>query len=166
MRVAIAPVIWHLLAMSPMIRPATLADAPALTACITRAYAKAAARLPDLPDVAAGLAGDIADHSVWVAESEGGILGGAVLVEAEGRAVLANLAVDPAAQGMGLARHLIAAVEGACRARRYDALHLSTHADMPENLSLYTYLGWQVAGQSGNKVRMIKTLGPQDGRVS
>ncbi|MEX0284380.1 MAG: GNAT family N-acetyltransferase [Paracoccaceae bacterium] len=147
--------------MSVLIRSAIVDDAPALTACVTRAYAAYETRIPDLPDVAAGLEQDIADHVVWVAERDGAILGGIVLILGTETATLANVAVDPDARGLGVGRHLITTAEDTCRQRGIPALILSTHVEMPENLRLYEHLGWQVTGQSGNKVHMTKKLGAE-----
>ncbi|MEQ8652660.1 MAG: GNAT family N-acetyltransferase [Kiloniellales bacterium] len=140
------------------IRPAQPSDAAALSACMRRAYARYAERLSDLPDVAGGLAEEIEQHCVWVAEQDGSLLGGLVLVLEEERARLANLAVDPAASGQGLGRRLIETAEMACRARGLTHLHLTTHRAMPENQDLYRHLGWEESGRSGNKVFMTKQL--------
>lgn len=144
--------------MPAVIRPAQPQDAPALAQCITRAYAHHAARIPDLPDVAGGLEDDIATHLVWVAEEAGRILGGLVLILNRDSAKLANVAVDPAARGTGLGRRLIAVAEAACAERTITRLMLRTHAQMPENLSLYAHLGWRETGRSGNTIQMEKTL--------
>lgn len=54
--------------MLAVIHPAQPKDTPALVQSITRTCAHYAARIPDLPDVAGGLADAIAKHLVWVAE--------------------------------------------------------------------------------------------------
>lgn len=144
--------------MTLIIRPATPGDAPALAACIDRAYAAYAARLPDLPPVSDGIAADIAQNLVWVAERAGTIVGGLVLNANADPAVLANVAVDPAARGTGLGRRLIDTGEAACRNRGIAVLRLTTHAEMAENHALYRHLGWKETGRSGNKVRMEKHL--------
>ena len=58
------------------IRRAVPGDAAALTACLEAAYAPYAARIPDLPAVAADCAGEIAQFQVWVAESGDDVVGG------------------------------------------------------------------------------------------
>ncbi len=40
----------------------------------------------------------------------------------------------------------------------FHELRLNTHVDMPENVQLYTHLGWEETGQRGNKVSMRKML--------
>lgn len=71
---------------------------------------------------------------------------------------LDNLAVHPDHGGKGLARRLITTAEQAARADGYDTLHLATHVDMPNNVALYTRLGWVEIQRSGNKVMMAKPL--------
>lgn len=141
-----------------IIRPAQLRDADALTSCIDAAYAPYTARIADLPAVSDGIADDIETHHVWVAELEGSIVGGLILIRQGGHAVLANVAVDPASSGLGLGRGLIEHAECTCRRMGHRELRLSTHSEMPENVRLYEYLGWKEAGRSGNKVHMIKVL--------
>jgi len=140
------------------IRSATSADADPLEACFRRAYAADLDRIADLPDVASGLGEDIVRHLVWVAEEGDRIVGGLVLVLRDDHAVLANLAVDPAARGAGLARALIDKAETACRARGIDRLVLTTHVEMPGNLSLYRHLGWTETGRGDRKIHMEKRL--------
>lgn len=141
-------------------RRAEPADAPALAACIDRAYATHAARIPDLPAVSEGIADDIATHLVWIAEREARIIGGIVLIPASDHAVLANVAVDPAATGLGLGRALIACAEAEAVSLGLATMRLNTHAAIPENVRLYVHLGWHETARSGTKVTMEKQLGP------
>ncbi|MDF1855378.1 GNAT family N-acetyltransferase [Pseudooceanicola sp.] len=140
------------------LRRATPADAAPLSACFERAYAAYVARIPDLPEVATGLAEDIAAHIVWVAESPGGVVGGLVLVLEPDRAHLANVAVDPGCRGLGLGAALIAQAEALARAAGRPVIGLATHAEMPENLRLYRHLGWCETGRDGARVFMEKPL--------
>lgn len=141
-----------------IIRPAQLPDTDALTRCIDAAYAIYTARITDLPAVSDGVANDIETHRVWVAELEGSVVGGLILIPHDGYAVLANIAVDPASSGLGVGRDLIECAEEACRTHELRELRLSTHTEMPENVRLYEHLGWKESGRSGNKVHMIKAL--------
>lgn len=146
---------------SVTIRRARPADAAELSTCFRRAYAPYAERLADLPEVAEGLAAEIAQHSVWVAVRGDRLLGGLVLMVEDGRARLANLAVDPQSAGCGLGRRLIETAEQACLAQGLTFLDLTTHVGMPENQSLYRHLGWEETGRSGTKLYMSKRLDPQ-----
>ena len=141
-----------------ILRPASRSDAQALGACMRDAYSTYEARLPDLPAVAEGIADDIENHLVWVAESEKRIIAGVVLIAYADHAVLANIAVESRSAGLGLGRALIQLVQAECRARGLYELRLSTHVGIPENVSLYQRLGWHETGRIGNKVHMTKTL--------
>lgn len=141
-----------------MLRRAEAEDAVPLTACVAEAYGVHAARDLDLPDVAGGIADDIRDSLVWVAVHNGDILGGVVLYPRGDHAVLANLAVRPAAAGQGLGRALVALAEREAWNLGIDQLYLTTHADIPENIRLYVHLGWHETGRTGKKVFMGKRL--------
>lgn len=143
---------------NPVIRRATAEDAADLARCIDAAYAIYDGRVSDLPAVSEGVARDIEAHRVWVADVNGAIAGGLVLVTQEDYAQLANIAVDPQRTGLGLGRALIDKAEVTCRELGLPELRLATHVDIPENVSLYAHLGWRETGRSGNKVLMTKTL--------
>lgn len=142
------------------LRRAQLTDAVGLAACIDAAYASSLARIDDLPAVSDGIEAEIEINQVWVGERDGEIVGGIVLVVADGYGVLANVAVAPAARGTGLGRALIERVETEARRLGLAALRLSTHVAMPENVRLYERLGWRETGRAGAKVMMEKDLGP------
>lgn len=140
------------------LRPATPEDAPALAACISAAYAPAAARIPDLPPVDEGIAEDIAAHTVWVICEDGAIVGGLILHIEDAHARLANIAVSPAHRGKGIGRRLIDKAESLTRAAGLAELRLTTHRDMPENVRLYAHLGWHKTGKTGAQIHMRKSL--------
>ena len=145
--------------MTPIIREATAADAAALTECFRRAYAQATADIPDLPDVAAGLADDIAQHHVLIAaNSAGHCLGGIVFSVDPPDAHLVNVATDPDARGLGLGKHLVSEAETRAAAVGARTMHLATHQDMPQNVVIYERLGWSVTAREGSKVLMSKRL--------
>lgn len=141
-----------------LIRHAFEDDAPALTTCLSRAYAPFAARLPDLPPMTEGVEEDLATLKVWVAEDLSGVCGCVFLMADREGAQLVNLAVDPRAQGRGLGRHLIATAENGAREAGARSIRLATHVGMPQNLSLYSGLGWTETGREGNKVYFEKSL--------
>ena len=140
------------------IQRAKASDAADFMACIDRAYATYATKGIALPDVSGGIADDIRDNLVWVVVLEGRVVGGIVLIPQPDHMVLANVAVDPSATGLGLGRALMERAEQEVRTRDLAMLKLSTHVDMPENVRLYQHLGWRETGRSGNKVHMEKTL--------
>lgn len=133
-------------------------DVQALKSCIDRAYQPVKSKLPDLPDVSSGLAEDIAAHTVFVAELDGRIAGCAIVSLTASSAHLMNIAVDPDAKGKGLGRLLIEHVEDFARTSGAGDLRLATHVGMPENVALYSHLGWSETSRTGNKVLMKKDL--------
>ncbi len=140
------------------IRRAEDRDADALSTCIDAAYVQYAARITDLPPVSADCAEEIAKYQVWVAEIENDVVGGLVMIPEEGFMRLANMAVHPDHRGEGLGRAFVALAEAEALEQRYRELRLNTHVDMPENVRLYTHLGWEQTGRDGNKISMKKVL--------
>lgn len=138
-----------------ILRPAAPADARGLVHVVKAAYAAFAPL--DLPPVAEGLDDDIRDHSVWVAELGGQIVGGVVLVLSDPPKI-ANLAVDPAVKGQGLGRKLVDLALSAARDAGYAEIRLTTHKDMSATRAFYARLGWSEAGQDGDKVYMSLQL--------
>jgi GNAT superfamily N-acetyltransferase len=150
-----------------LIRRAVATDVAALTTCFERAWAPVLARGIALPPVSEGLAGDIDSHLVWVAQAEpqdgqlpgglpGRLLGGLVAVAEEHHLHIANLAVAPEAQGLGVSRALLAQAEQFCLEQGWKELRLATHIEMPENLALYSHLGWRITKHEGVKILMSK----------
>lgn len=139
------------------IRQAKPTDLDALIDVINRAYEIYKIELPDLPDVSFGVEEEIAKGNVWVVD-QNGVMGGVFLAFAAKGAVLTNIAVDPLLAGQGFGKALIRRAENECRKRNISKLKLATHAKMPENIALYTHLGWMETRREGNKVFMRKTL--------
>ena len=137
------------------IRPAIPNDAEAMIACISAAYAPFRTRGVQLPPVEDGIAADIADNLVWVAEGAEGVCAGIVTIAGNTRFKIANLFVTPKAQGQGLARKLLHEASAQARALGYTAMWLTTHVDMKETITLYHHLGWQEHKRDGNKLYMV-----------
>lgn len=129
-----------------------------MAVCIDAAYSIYAAKGIELPAVSDGLAEDIRNNIVWVGVLARQIVGGLVLIAREDHAVLANVAVDPSATGLGLGRALLEQAERETRGLGLGKLVLTTHADIPENVCLYEYLGWSETERRGSKVFMEKVL--------
>lgn len=140
------------------LRRATAADAVSLAACIDAAYSVYADKGIKLPAVSHGVAEDIQNNIVWVAVLARQIVGGLVLIIEEDHAVLANVAVEPSAAGLGLGRALLERAEQEVGKLGLGQLRLTTHSDIPENVRLYEYLGWHETGRRGSKVFMEKAL--------
>jgi ribosomal protein S18 acetylase RimI-like enzyme len=129
------------------IRPADAADLPAVQRIVAAAYTKYIARIgkppgPMLDDYAALIRG----HNVWVIGQP--IRGAIVLLAEDDHLLLDNVAVDPAAQGQGVGRALIAFAEAEARRRGYAELRLYTHETMTENIALYSRTGWTETGRA------------------
>jgi len=130
----------------PAVRQAGPADRPAVERIVRAAYAPYIPRIgkppgPMLDDYAAL----IAARAVWVVGAP--VAGLAVLLPREGHLLLDNIAVDPAAQGLGIGRALLCFTEAAARARGLTELRLYTHALMTENIALYGRSGWTETGR-------------------
>ncbi|MCP5081618.1 MAG: GNAT family N-acetyltransferase [Alphaproteobacteria bacterium] len=140
------------------LRRADVEDAASLETCIDAAYSIYATKGIELPAVSDGLVEDIQHNIVWVAVIKRQVVGCLVLIAREDHAVLANVAVDPAATGLGLGRALLEQAEREVRTFGLGKLTLTTHADIPENVRLYEYLGWTETERRGSKVFMEKVL--------
>ncbi|MDF1720342.1 MAG: GNAT family N-acetyltransferase [Minwuia sp.] len=145
--------------MPIQIRRAGPADVQALVSCIDAAYARYAATIPDLPAVSEGVAEEIAENLVWIAVDDGQAIGALFLMHQGETMKLANVAVHPAHAGKGLGRRLIALAEAEAAARGCTEMRLNTHAAMPDNVRLYSQLGWVETGRQGNSVSMRKPFG-------
>jgi N-acetylglutamate synthase-like GNAT family acetyltransferase len=142
---------WHL-------RRARLSDSKSLSETIDAAYAAYIATIPDLPKVSEGIADDIKNHIVWVAEMDQAIIGGIVLMPQADCLHLVNVAVHPDSKGMGMGRSLLELAEQECLRLGFNELRLSTHLEMPGNVELYHHFGWETVAQVGNKIHLQKRL--------
>ncbi len=141
-----------------IIRRAASSDTKGLIACIDLAYAEHRDMLAGFPNVSQGVAEDIADHTVFVAEINSRIAGGLILQINEDVGLLANVAVRPDVRGKGVGSALIETAEDYFRSKNMRLMKLTTHKEMPQNVDLYQRLGWKVSGEAGNKVYMEKPL--------
>lgn len=138
-----------------MIRRASAADTVALRGVIDAAYAPF--QHLGLPAVAEGIGDDIRDHNVWIADMDGSVMGGIVLVLGN-HAHIANLAVHPDAGGRGIGQALIAQAMQAAHAAGHPEIMLATHQGMTGTQAFYRKLGWQKGGREGNKVYFKRQL--------
>ena len=153
------PASWHTWGMPKFtIRRAKAQDADPLSDCISTAYSVYGSRIADIPSVSEGMSQTIESSRVWIAEIDSGIVGGIILIPHEEFMMLENVAVHPDSSGLGIGAALIRQAEADCLEFGLQEMRLSTHKDMPENVSLYEHLGWQETGRSGNKVVMTKKV--------
>jgi ribosomal protein S18 acetylase RimI-like enzyme len=125
------------------LRPAALADAPAVTDCVHAAYRHYVERIGKPPGpMLEDYAKVIAQRQVTVAVRDGAVVGVLVLGEMEEGFRLINVAVDPSMRGKGLGRTLLQLAESEARRLGYDTVHLSTNEKMTENQALYARIGY------------------------
>lgn len=125
------------------LRTASSADIPAIVDLINRAYLAEAACVEGLrtnvPDIEAKMrAGDF----LLLEEAPGKLVGAVYAALVRGRGYLGLLSVDPDAQGRGLARVLVNAVEDWCRARQCRYLDLTVINVRHELFPLYRHFGF------------------------
>ncbi len=130
------------------IRLAEPDDVTALSGIVTAAYQKYIERIgkppaPMLDDYAERVRG----RTAWVAEMDGVVAGLIVLLPQDDHLLLDNVAVNPARQGHGIGRALMAFAEREALRQGYTELRLYTHETMTENLAMYPALGWQETGR-------------------
>ena len=143
-----------------LIRQATVEDATGLKNCMELAYATYQQRMNGLrlPPMDVDYLSEIKNYPTWVVEVEGNILGGLIMVFANDRASIANIAVDPGFQGQGIGGELMDFAESKAQEKYMQVLHLATHVLLTENISLYRHLGWLETGRDESKVFMKKDI--------
>lgn len=141
---------------APSLRRARPADAAAIAGLVDRAYEKYLPRigrppapmLADYPDV-------VRRHQVWVAEESGAIVAALVLIPEADTLLLDNIAVDPAHQGGGLGRRLMAFAESEASRQGYASVRLYTNEKMTENIAFYARLGYRETGREVLRERHV-----------
>ena len=143
-----------------ILRKAVAADAPALADLMRAAYGAYAQRLGDknLPPMSADYEDEIRNYPIWVAEVDGKLVGGLILAPQTDAMSVANVAVHPAAQGLGLGKALMAHAAQQAKAQNYDELRLTTHVALTENVVFYARLGWLEIERDDARVYMRKML--------
>lgn len=125
------------------IRPARPEEASALAALVERAYTH---YVPVIGRRPAPMEDDysarIAAGQAFVLERAGSIVGLAVLEDAPDHLYVDNIAVEPAHQGEGLGRALLAFAEDEARRRGLATLRLHTNERMERNIALYARIGY------------------------
>lgn len=142
------------------VRKAGIADAEALAECMHAAYTRYIPRLKGktLPPLTVDYEAEIRAYPVWVAEFDGNLAGGLILMPERHYMSIANVAVHPQFQGNGLGRGLMELADAEAKQQGYSELRLATHVALTENLSLYSHLGWSETGRDEQRVYMRKKL--------
>jgi len=154
----------------PLIRRATTADLPALMALVQRVVPLMQASgnfqwNEDYPN-ATVFQEDIDQQQLWVAELDGQLAGVAALTNdqdpeyadadwdvTEPAVVTHRLAVDPAAQGRGVAQALMLQAEEVARAQGLTVLRVDTNSENAATQRLLPKLGYRFAGEIALAIR-------------
>ena len=119
-------------------------DASAIAALVNRAYEKYVARIGRKPrPMTADYDAAVTAHQMWVIEDNGAIMAALELIPEKDVLLIENIAVDPAQQGTGLGKRLLAFAEDEARRQGFAALRLYTNEKMTENIALYARYGYR-----------------------
>jgi ribosomal protein S18 acetylase RimI-like enzyme len=126
------------------IRLATREDMAQIARLVNTAYAKYLDRMEKVPaPMLADYAALIASDGVYVLVSGAEVTGLLVLKAQDLALFIEDVAVDPAVQGRGLGRRLMAFAEQYAREHGLRELRLYTNEVMVENLGFYQRLGFE-----------------------
>jgi len=142
------------------IRKAVSDDSEGLQTCMNSAYSGYLERLNGnrLPPMDVDYADEIRNYPTWVFVVNSQIAGGVILAFEDRYASLANIAVHPKYQGLGIGRQLMNFAESMATKKNYSEIRLATHNLLTENVSLYTHLGWVEYDRDDMKVYMKKRI--------
>ena len=142
------------------IRRAVPQDAVGLKNCMELAYVSYQDRLKGrrLPPMDVNYLDEIRKFPTWVALSKDKIIGGIIMVFEKDSASIANIAVHPEFQGLGLGGELMKFAEKVALDKNYSELCLATHVLLTENISLYLHLGWIESSRDDVRVFMSKKI--------
>jgi [ribosomal protein S18]-alanine N-acetyltransferase len=125
--------------VAPM-RPMREADLPAVHALEQRAYPYPWTRGIFVDCLRAG-------YECWVMESDGALLGYAVLSVAAGEAHVLNVCVAPERQGEGLGRRMLQRLVELARWHRAERVFLEVRPSNPVAIALYDSAGFNEIGR-------------------
>jgi RimJ/RimL family protein N-acetyltransferase/ribosomal protein S18 acetylase RimI-like enzyme len=128
------------------LRRAGLADIPAILALKNAAYTpnESIIGVPSLPRIA-DYTQVVAEHEVWLAEGEDGVLEAALVLDIEPEDFTVwSVAVAPEAGGRKLGAALMAFADERARALGYGSVHLYTHAKLTQRIGWYERLGFAI----------------------
>ncbi len=143
------------------LRRAEKQDAPALGSCIDEAYRPRFSWLGRSGSSTEDYTEIIALYHVWVAVNQEQIIGGLVLIPKDDHMLLANIAVRPGYQGIGVGKALLELADAEALNQGYREIRLYTNKAMIENLDMYRRSGWtemQSDNQDIQKISMKKSL--------
>jgi GNAT superfamily N-acetyltransferase len=125
------------------VRLATLADVPAVTACVCEAYVHYIERIGKRPGpMLEDFEDTLREAQVHVAELHGHVVGVAVFKLTDEGFYLDNVAVRPSVKGAGVGRLLLQFAEAEGIRQGFESIYLATHELMYENRALYRRIGY------------------------
>jgi GNAT superfamily N-acetyltransferase len=129
--------------MPAIIREASQADAPAAKTCVVAAFDLYIERIGKPPaPMLLDFPSEIEARHVWLAETNGKVVGVLVQYETEEGFYIDTVAVDPRHQGTGVGRLLLQFAEQEALRLGYDSIYLCTNARMTENQIFYPRIGY------------------------
>jgi GNAT superfamily N-acetyltransferase len=131
-----------------MLRPATIADAAAISTLLRDAFQQFRPRYTPEAFAAtvlepAGVIARLAEGPLWVFEREGRIVGTAGLREC----VIRGMAVHPSARGLGIGAQLLTEIERFAVAAGCASLALYTTRFLTSAIALYERAGYHITGE-------------------
>ena len=128
----------------PTLRPAGISDLDGIERCTRLAYGVYLDRLGYEPKpMGTDYRPFLEAGFLWVLERDGAVVGLLVLEEGDGFLLIYSVAIDPALQGKGQGRRLMAFAEDETRRRALPELRLYTNERMTENRAFYAGLGFR-----------------------
>ncbi|MBI2331467.1 MAG: GNAT family N-acetyltransferase [Chloroflexi bacterium] len=129
--------------MTFALRPAIVADAPAVQACVRKAFSHYIERIGMKPaPMEMDYAHEIREHQVFVVEDAGQVVGSLVLGITDEGFLLDVIAVDPSWWGKGVGHIMLEHAETEAKRQGFDSIYLFTHEKMTENQALYKKIGY------------------------
>lgn len=149
--------------MQQDLRLATRDDLRAVEEIVRAAYSYYVPRIGREPSPMLDDYGALIEESrVHVIDCDGVVQGILVLIPESDAMLLDNVAVAPAAQGLGFGRKMSEFAERAAMDRGYRRIRLYTNEAMTENIALYSRIGYSETHRSEEKglrrVHMAKLL--------
>ena len=135
--------------MAEEIRRAVPADAAAITALTRAAYEK---WIPVIGRAPKPMAADydvaVRAHLIDLLFADGTLVALVECIREPDHLLIENLAVDPAHQGRGYGRHMLAQAEACARALGLTEVRLYTNKLFAENVAFYRKHGYRLDGES------------------
>ena len=129
--------------MSAIVREAFHTDVQAAKACVLAAFELYVERIGKPPaPMLLDFSSEIEKKHVWLADTNGKVVGVLVQYETENGFYIDTVAVDPLYQGTGVGKELLQFAEQVALRHGYDSIYLCTNVKMTENQVFYPRIGY------------------------